>query len=131
VLHAALRDLEALTQDRDTLHFQALLAPRYAELAYYGQWFSPLREALDAFMEASHRHVTGTVTVRLFKGACLPLARGAPRSLYRLDLASFGDGGSYDHQDAAGFIQLWGLPTRVHAAVHGVAAGVADLPVVG
>jgi argininosuccinate synthase len=131
VLHAALRDLESLTQDRDTLHYQALVAQRYAELAYYGQWFSPLREALDAFMAATHRHVAGSVTVRLFKGACLPVARQAPRSLYRQDLATFGDDGAYDHQDAAGFIQLWGLPTRVHAAVHGVSAPLPDLLAAG
>ena len=123
VLHAALRDLESLTQDRDTLHYQALLAQRYAELVYYGQWFSPLREALDAFVSTAHRHVTGTVTVRLYKGACLPVARSAPRSLYRQDLATFGDDGDYDHGDAAGIIRLWGLPTRVHAAVHGVDGG--------
>jgi argininosuccinate synthase len=125
VLHAALRDLESLTQDRDTLHYQALLAQRYSELVYYGQWFAPLRDALDAFMAAAHQHVTGSVTVRLFKGACQPVARTAPRSLYRQDLATFGDDGAYDHRDAAGFIHLWGLPTRVHAAVHGVSA---DLP---
>jgi argininosuccinate synthase len=118
VLHAALRDLEAITLDRDTAHFAAQVAQRYAELAYDGLWFSPLREGLDAFLAASHRHVSGTVTVRLFKGLALPVARTAPASLYRLDLATFGDDGAYDHRDAAGFIRLWGLPTRVHAAVH-------------
>ena len=118
VLHAALRDLEAITLDRDTAHFAAQLAQRYAELAYDGLWFSPLREGLDAFLAASHRHVSGTVTVRLFKGLALPVARTAPGSLYRLDLATFGDDGAYDHRDAAGFIRLWGLPTRVHAAEH-------------
>ena len=71
------------------------------------------------------------MTLRLFKGACLPVARTAPRSLYRQDLATFGEDGAYDHADAAGFIRLWGLPTQVHAAVHGVDAGLPDLALAG
>ncbi len=118
VLLTALRDLEALTLDRDTLHFKELLAPRYAQLVYYGQWYSPLRAALDGFFEVSHRWVTGTVTVKLFKGSCLAVARSSPYSLYRHDLATFGEGGGYDQKDAEGFIHLFGLPTRVFVGVH-------------
>ncbi len=118
VLLAALRDLEALTLDRDTLHFKELVGSRYAQLVYSGQWYSPLRAALDGFLEVSHRFVTGTVTVKLFKGACLPVARSSPYSLYRQDLATFGEDAVYDQRHAEGFIQLFGLPTRVYASVH-------------
>lgn len=118
VLLAALKDLEALTLDRDTLHFKELIAPRYAELVYYGQWYSPLRAALDGFLEVSHRWVTGTVTVKLFKGSCVPVARSSPYSLYRHDLATFGEDAAYNQKDAEGFIHLFGLPTRVFTGVH-------------
>ncbi len=118
VLLAALKDLEALTLDRDTLHFKELIAPRYAQLVYYGQWYSPLRAALDGFLDVSHRWVTGTVTVKLFKGSCVPVARSSPYSLYRHDLATFGEDAAYNQKDAEGFIHLFGLPTRVFTGVH-------------
>jgi argininosuccinate synthase len=117
VLRAALSDLESLTLDRETHHFRETISPRYAELVYYGLWDSPLRGALDAFLEASHRWVTGTVRVKLFKGSCLAIARSSPYSLYRHDLATFGEDGVYDQKDAEGFNNLWALPTRVVAAV--------------
>jgi argininosuccinate synthase len=117
VLRAALSDLESLTLDRETHHFRETISPRYAELVYYGLWDSPLRGALDAFLEASHRWVTGTVRVKLFKGSCLAIARSSPYSLYRQDLATFGEDGVYDQKDAEGFNNLWALPTRVVAAV--------------
>jgi argininosuccinate synthase len=117
VLMAALRDLESLTLDRETHHFRETISPRYAELVYYGLWHSPLKAALDAFLEESHRWVTGTVRVKLFKGSCLAIARSSPYSLYRHDLATFGEDGVYDQKDAEGFNNLWALPTRVVAAV--------------
>lgn len=117
VLHLALRDLEALTLERDTLRFHALVGARYADLVYNGQWFSPLRQALDAFVAASHAVVSGEVTVRLFKGTATILARSSPHSLYRPELATF-DEGTVDHRDSAGFVRLWGLPAQVYAAVH-------------
>jgi argininosuccinate synthase len=117
VLMAALRDLESLTLDRETHHFRETISPRYAELVYYGLWDSPLRGALDAFLEASHRWVTGTVRLKLFKGSCLAISRSSPYSLYRHDLATFGEDGVYDQKDAEGFNNLWALPTRVVAAV--------------
>ncbi|MDR7402062.1 MAG: argininosuccinate synthase [Armatimonadota bacterium] len=118
ILTLAHQDLESITLDRDTQHFAALLAPRYAELVYHGQWFSPLREALDGFFEVAQRTVTGTVRVRLYKGACAVVGRSSPVSLYRQDLATFGEDAVYHHADAGGFIRLWGLPTRVFAEVH-------------
>jgi argininosuccinate synthase len=117
VLMAALRDLESLTLDRETHHFRETISPRYAELVYYGLWHSPLRGALDAFLESSHRWVSGTVRLKLFKGSCLAISRSSPYSLYRQDLATFGDDGVYDQKDAAGFNRLWALPTGVVAAV--------------
>jgi argininosuccinate synthase len=117
VLMTALRDLEALTLERETHHFRETISSRYAELVYYGLWQSPLREAFDAFLETSHRWVTGTVTVKLFKGFALAVSRSSPYSLYRHDLATFGEDGVYDQKDAGGFNNLWALPTRVVAAV--------------
>jgi argininosuccinate synthase len=117
VLMAALRDLESLTLDRETHHFLETISPKYAELVYYGLWHSPLREALDAFLDESHRWVTGTVRLKLFKGFCLAISRSSPHSLYRHDLATFGEDGVYDQKDAEGFNNLWALPTRVVAAV--------------
>ncbi len=119
VLASALRDLEAITLDRDTAHFKERLALQYAELTYQGLWHTPLREALDAFLARSHRNVSGTVAVRLFKGSCMAVARSSATSLYRQDLATFGEDGVYDQADAAGFIRLFGLPVRVGAAARG------------
>jgi argininosuccinate synthase len=129
VLMAALRDLEALTLDRETHHFRETISPRYAELVYYGLWHSPLRAAFDAFLEESHRWVTGSVRMKLFKGSCLAIARSSPYSLYRHDLATFGEDGVYDQKDAAGFNNLWALPTRVVAAVRRQTESEEPLPV--
>jgi argininosuccinate synthase len=118
VLHAALRDLEAITLDRDTARMKERVAARYADLVYDGKWFSPLREALDAFVASAVSRVTGTVEVELFRGAARPVARSSPCSLYDEELATFGDDGVYDQGDASGFIRLWTLPDRVHARVH-------------
>ena len=117
VLTNALRDLESLTLERETHHFRETISSRYAELVYYGLWHSPLRAAFDAFLESSHRWVTGTVRMKLFKGFALAVSRSSPFSLYRHDLATFGEDGVYDQKDAAGFNNLWALPTRVVAAV--------------
>src|SRR4030095_16374205 len=92
------------------------ISPRYAELVYYGLWHSPLRDAFDAFLEESHRWVSGTVRLKLFKGSCIAISRSPPYSLYRQDRATFGEDGVYDQKDAAGFNNLWALPTRVVAA---------------
>jgi argininosuccinate synthase len=122
-LHAALRDLESLTLDHATVAYKEGLATRYGQLAYQGQWFTALRESLDAFLEASHQHVTGTVSVRLFKGTCMPIARVSPFSLYQEDLATFGEDAVYDQKDAAGFVRLWGLSAEVRARVLAGPAG--------
>ena len=115
ILMAAVRELEALTLDRSTLHFKQKLALDYAEMVYNGLWFTPLRESLDAFFEKVAEPVTGDITLRLFKGNIEPISRKSPNSLYNLDIASFTMGASYDQKDALGFINLIGLPIKVQA----------------
>src|SRR6202047_4753345 len=109
------RELESLTLDRSTLHYKQKLALDYAEMVYNGLWFVPLREALDAFFEATSQTTTGEVTLRLYKGNIDPLSRRSPYSLYSLNIASFTMGAEYDQKDAQGFINLIGLPIRVRA----------------
>jgi argininosuccinate synthase len=112
LLVMAHRELESLCLDRETSHYQQLLALRYAELVYYGMWFTPLRQSLDAFFEASQRHVTGTVGLTLFKGNVSVASRYSPFSLYRTNLASFSMNG-YNPKHAEGFINLFALPITV------------------
>jgi argininosuccinate synthase len=113
----AYRELEALTLDRNLMHYKQRLALDYAELVYNGFWFTPLREALDAFFEKAAESVTGEVTLRLFKGNVEPVSRRSPNSLYAVEIASFTMGAGYDQKDAEGFINLIGLPVRVRAAL--------------
>ena len=113
ILVAAHNALESLTLDRETMHYKQQLALKYAELVYYGLWFSRLREALDAFVDVTQRNVTGSVRMKLFKGHCTPAGVKSPHSLYRTDLASFKMGAEYDPTDATGFIRLFGLPVKV------------------
>jgi argininosuccinate synthase len=117
ILYAAHRELERLVLDRDTMHFKESLALRYAELVYYGQWFSALREALDAFVMVTQKNVTGTVRLKLYKGNVSPAGARADKSLYLRDLASFTDSGLYDQKDATGFIKIFGLPMKVAGIV--------------
>jgi len=112
LLVTAHRELEALCLDRETLHFQQMLALRYAELVYYGLWFTPLREALDAFFASTQRRVTGAVGLKLYKGNVSVTRRASPYSLYRTDLASFAMT-RYNPKDAEGFINLFALPVTV------------------
>ncbi|MGI6129598.1 MAG: argininosuccinate synthase [bacterium] len=113
VLMYAHKELEYLTLDRDTMHYKELIAAKYAELVYYGLWFTPLREALDAFVNVTQQPVTGSVRLKLYKGSLIVSGRTSPNSLYREDLATFGADEVYDQQDAAGFINLYGLPLAV------------------
>ncbi|MBN2315404.1 MAG: argininosuccinate synthase [Sedimentisphaerales bacterium] len=119
ILMTAHHALETLTLDRETMHYKQQIALKYADLVYYGQWFSPLREALDAFVEVTQRNVTGEVKLKLFKGQCTLAGATSPNSLYQTDLASFKMGAEYDPTDATGFIRLFGLPLRVAAIVNG------------
>ncbi|HEX9982687.1 MAG TPA: argininosuccinate synthase [Thermoanaerobaculia bacterium] len=111
LLVTALKALESITLDRDSVHEKERLATRYAELVYNGQWFAPLREAFDAFVNTLTADVTGLVTIKLYKGNATVVGRQSPYSLYSQDLASF-DMTGYDAKDSAGFIRLFGLPLR-------------------
>ena len=115
LLHAAHRELEALCLDRDLMHFKQHVGLKYAELVYYGLWFTPLREALDAFVASTQQDVTGSVVLELYKGNVAVVSRQSENSLYRTDLSSFTMGESYDQKDAAGFIRILGLPARSRA----------------
>jgi len=108
-------ELEALCLDRDLLHFKQHVALKYAELVYFGLWFTPLREALDAFVETTQQNVTGSITLSLYKGNVGIVSRKSEYSLYRTDLSSFTMGTSYDQKDAEGFIRILGLPSRCRA----------------
>jgi argininosuccinate synthase len=112
LLVTAHRELESLCLDRETMHYQQILALRYAEMVYYGMWFTPLREALDAFFASSQQRVTGSVKFSLFKGNVNVMSRRSPYSLYRTNLASFTMTG-YNPKDAEGFINLFALPITV------------------
>jgi argininosuccinate synthase len=118
ILYTALRELEMLTLDTDCLHFKQNVAQTYADLVYGGKWFTPLRDSLEAFMAKVSEHTTGTVRMALYKGNIIIAGRKSPYSLYLKDLASFG-ASSYDHADATGFINLYGLPAMVTSLVHG------------
>jgi argininosuccinate synthase len=115
LLISAHRELEALCMERDVVHFKQHVGLKYAELVYFGLWFTPLREALDAFVETTQREVTGTITLSLYKGNVSVVSRHSDYSLYRTDLSSFTMGDSYDQKDAAGFIRILGLPARTRA----------------
>jgi len=128
VLLQAHRELEGMCLPRETLAFKALVADRYAELAYFGLWYAPLREALDAFVDATQAAVTGVVRVKLHRGSCQVVGRKAPKSLYQFDLATYDRGDRFDHRAAEGFIALFGLPTRVWAQVQ---RGGTDAPSAG
>ena len=119
ILVTAHKALETITLDRETMHYKQHIALKYAEMVYYGQWFSRLRTALDAFVDATQQPVSGTVRLRLYKGRCTLAGVKSPKSLYRPDLASFTMGAEYDPTDATGFIRLFGLPMKVAAIVDG------------
>lgn len=114
ILYKAHEMLESLTIDKDTMHEKEKLAITFAELIYNGKWYSPLREALSAFMDETQKYVTGNVKLKLYKGNIIPAGMTSPYTLYSESLATF-DESDYDQKDSAGFINLWGLPTTVQA----------------
>jgi len=115
ILLAAHRELESVVLDRDTMAYKDVVALKYAEIVYNGMWYSPLREALDAFVDSTQGPVTGEVRLKLYKGNIIPAGRRSPFSLYREDFATFGQEDVYDQSDAEGFIHLYGLPLKVRA----------------
>ncbi|MCH7874912.1 MAG: argininosuccinate synthase [Gemmatimonadetes bacterium] len=123
VLRQAHRELEQLVLDRRVLALKDQLAPRYADLVYEGRWWTPEREALDALVDVTQRHVTGSIRLRLCRGNATVIARESPFSIYDPKYATFGADDVYSHADAAGFIRLFGLPMRVETAVKGANVG--------
>lgn len=118
LLIKAHRHLESLTLPREVLHFKYIIEQKYGEIIYSGLWFSPLRKALDAFVEETQEVVKGTVRLKLFKGSATVVGRKSLRSLYDMKLSTYAEGDIFDHKAAVGFISLWGLPTRVYARVN-------------
>ena len=115
VLYAAHRELEYLCLDRQTLHYKEQVAIKFAELVYDGNWFTPLREALLAFVDETQKTVTGKVRLKLYKGSCTPAGAKSPYSLYSEEIATFGRDEVYNQKDSEGFINLFGLPIKVRA----------------
>jgi argininosuccinate synthase len=112
------RELETLTLTKDVLRFKPFVEQRYAELTYDGLWFTPLKAALDAFIDETQKTVTGTVRLKLYKGSSTIAGRTAPHALYSRDLATYDPNSTFDEASAAGFISLWGLPARQWASVN-------------
>ena len=115
ILMAAHEQLEELTLDRETMETKKKLGSQLAQVVYEGKWFTPLREAIQAFVESTQKYVTGEVKMKLYKGNIIKAGTTSPYSLYNESLASFKTGDMYDHQDASGFITLFGLPLKVRA----------------
>jgi argininosuccinate synthase len=115
LLYAAHSELEQMVLDRRTLAAKDAVAPRYADLVYEGRWWTTEREAYDAFVDVTQERVTGTVTLRLFKGSAMPIGRESKYALYDGRFVTFGEDDVYQQSDAAGFIRLFGLPDRVRA----------------
>ena len=115
ILYRAHQVLETICLDRDTQHYKELIAHRYAELVYFGQWFTPLREALDGFVKETQKTVTGDVKLKLYKGNLINAGVTSPYSLYSEEIATFGEDEVYDQKDSAGFINLFGLPIAARA----------------
>jgi len=115
LLHLAHQELEHLTLDRATIEFKSIVSIKYAQLVYDGLWYTPLKEALDAFVNSTQETVTGTVRMKLYKGNCTPAGTKSPYSLYNKDFVTFGEDEVYNQKDAEGFINLFGLPLKVRA----------------
>jgi argininosuccinate synthase len=115
ILYEAHSALESITIDRDTLHYKQGVALKFAEMVYYGQWYSPLREALSAFVDSTQKNVTGKVRIKCFKGSCKAAGVQSRYSLYSEEFATFGEDAVYNQKDAEGFINLFGLPLKVKA----------------
>jgi argininosuccinate synthase len=126
ILYKAHAALEQLCLDRETLHYKQQIALKYADLVYNGQWFTPLRKALDAFVQETEQNITGTVRLKLYKGAIVLVGRKSPYSLYREDYVTFDQDDVYNQADAEGFIKLFGLPLKVEAMLKREGLGVSE-----
>ncbi len=112
ILYTAHKELEAVVLDRMTQHFKEIISLKYSELIYDGLWFSPLKEALDKFIDSTQKNVTGTIRLKLFKGTCCVVGRKSSRSLYSKEMATYGKEDKFDQKLAKGFIEIWGMPYK-------------------
>jgi len=112
ILYAAHKELESLVLDRELAHFKEIVSLKYSELVYYGLWYSPLKEALDSFVNSTQKHVTGSIKLKLFKGSCVPVGRKSSHSLYKKELSTYGKEDKFDQKLAEGFIKIWGMPYK-------------------
>jgi argininosuccinate synthase len=112
ILHSAHKELESMVLDRELQHFKEIAALKYAELVYYGLWYSPLKQALDAFVQKTQRNVTGSIRMKLFKGSCVAVGRKSRHSLYKRELSTYGKEDQFDQKLAEGFIKIWGMPYK-------------------
>jgi len=112
------QDLESLVMTKDLLHYKKIVEQHYSDLVYNGLWYSPLKQALDAFIEKSQEHVTGTIRIKLFKGSAVVVGRSSPYSLYSTSLSTYANGDEFDHSAAKGFIYVWGLQLKVSNLVN-------------
>ncbi|MCR4337376.1 MAG: argininosuccinate synthase, partial [Candidatus Omnitrophica bacterium] len=110
ILYRAHKDLEALVLDRETLHYKEAISLKYAEMIYYGLWETPLKQQLDAHVDQTQERVSGVVRIKLYKGNCDVVGRKSPNSLYKEELATYGEKDVFDQKLAEGFIRLWGMP---------------------
>ncbi|MCX6538300.1 MAG: argininosuccinate synthase [Acidobacteria bacterium] len=128
VLHSAHRELENFVSPRDLSRIKQDLGLKYADLVYNGLWFSPVREAIDAFVATIQQRVTGTIRLKLFKGACRVVGRQSPFALYDHGLATYDEGDTFDHNAAVGFIKLYGLPVETVSRKWGLAGRAVEQP---
>ena len=112
ILHTAHKELECLVLDRELAHFKEIISLRYSELVYNGLWYSPLKQALDAFVESTQKNVTGSIKLKLFKGSCVAVSRKSVNSLYKKELSTYGADDKFDQSLAEGFIKIWGMPYK-------------------
>jgi len=112
ILYTAHKELESLVLDRELAHFKEVISLKYSELVYYGLWYSPLKEALDSFVNSTQKRVSGSIKLKLFKGNCVAVARKSPHSLYKKELSTYGKEDKFNQKLAEGFIKIWGLPYK-------------------
>lgn len=112
ILYTAHKELESLVFDRELSHFKEIISLKYAELVYYGLWYTPLRQALDSFVETTQKNVTGSIRLKLFKGSCIPVGRKSNYSLYKKEISTYGKEDKFNQKLAEGFIKIWGLPYK-------------------
>jgi argininosuccinate synthase len=117
LIYEAHKNLERLTMDKNTFQYKQLISIKYGELVYNGLWFSTLKEALDAFVDVSQKNVTGTVKLKVYKGNVMVAGIDSPYALYDESISSFGASDFYSHKDSEGFINLFGLPSKIAAMV--------------